>query len=126
MHGRVVDTAQQLVGSVGRTRVAPAENRRQRLPRTVESKQAVPERRRSCCVIGPIARRLLEDLAHELDDACGIALTGVVTPSGVTLVRLGVEDLRTNGRRSDVEREDPRHDPTITSGGGYAGNHDDR
>jgi hypothetical protein len=26
--------------------------------------------------------------------------------------------LRADGRRPDVEREDPRHDRTITSGGG--------
>jgi hypothetical protein len=69
---------------------------------------------------------LLEDLADELDDARRIALPGVIPPSRLTLARIGVEDLRANGRRSDVEREDPRHDPTITSGGGYAGNHDDR
>jgi hypothetical protein len=77
----------------------------------VEREQAVPEARRADGVVLLPADRLVHGFAHELHDSRRIVLAGVLALSGLSLLSVGVEDLRPDRGRPDVECQHARHEP---------------
>ena len=116
--GVCIEPRRQTIGCIRGTRVAPAEDLRQRAFAVVERDQAVPEAGHSGGVVLLSGNGLVDRLADELDDACRIALSRIVTAGRFALSRLRVEDLRADGGGTDIDREDPRHARTITARGG--------
>jgi hypothetical protein len=68
----------------------------------------VSGRPRGVVVVGV---QLVDGLPDELDDSCRLVLAGVLALRRLSLLRLGVEDLRPNRGRTDVDGQDAWHEP---------------
>ena len=131
MHGGGVKAPQKPVGRIGRTRVAPGEDRRKRAAALVQSKQAVTEAGCADRVYAFGATRLLDRVTRPLDDAVRILLAAVVTAGRFAVFRGSlVEAMCTNRGSADVEGKyaPPGHRPDdnapLPPSGGVAGGGD--
>jgi len=109
--GVAVEPAPEPLGGVRAARVAPAEDRRQRLPVPVDGDEAVREAGRR---VGLLAA---EDTLDELLHLRGVGRLVALLPQLARGLRAVVEALRAHGGRPDVEREH-RHRRLVSPTGG--------